>query len=392
MLIHFAALSLAGAIAQPAPAPGETPIVVTGERIRDLEAALNACIARNCPPNEDVDATLALAEGQFLNGDYDDAERAIRASLGRNGRHVRQYPEPVADLFRSQARVQSHRGRDTQAAQSTYGILRSLRAGIPAEDYRHFTARLEIIQMELRAGNRNGVKRELRELIEAARRAGREDVVRLARMRELQFSFALTPYGEPLRRLTALAESTAPDKRFESVSARLTLARHYRAEGDTARSDRLLADIPASGDGRRQLLYTPPIRLAESETWASSEAGGGTLRRLPDNHKDKWIDVGYWIEPTGRVSGLEVLREGASSDWAKPVLASIRGRIYAASPDGTPGYRLERYTYTAPRETVTGSRLLQHSRRARVEFLDLTIPAEPGRAPDSGVAPGAQGS
>ncbi len=370
-------------------------IVVTGERIRDLEAALRACIARHCPPNEDVDASLALAEGHFLNGDYDDAEDAIGSSIGRNRRHVRQYPEPVADLYRSQARVQSHRGRDTQAASSTYDILRSLRAGIPQEDHRHFTARLEIIQMEMRAGNRNGVRRELNELIEAAQRAGRNDVARLAQMRALQFEYLLTsetdPNGPAFRRLEALARSADPDAQFEAVSARLFLARIYRQRGDTARSDAMLAAIPPSDADRRALLYAPPYRLTEGENWGYSEAGGSTTRRLPDNYHNKWIDVGYWIEADGRVSGLEILREGASSDWAEPVLQSISGRIYAASADRTPSYRLERYTYTAPFETVTGSRLPQRSRRARVEYMDLTNPGEPGRAPDTSVTPGQAG-
>jgi len=390
MFIQFAALLLAGAAFQPEPNTRESPIIVTGERIRDLEAALSACLARDCPPNEDVDATLALAEGQFLNGDYEDAEDAIRASLDRNGRHVRRYPEPVADLFRSQARVQSHRGRDTQAAQSTYGILRSLRAGIPAEDHRHFTARLEIVQMETRAGNRNGVRRELRELIDAARRAGREDVVRLAEMRLLQFSFAQRPYGEPLRRLQQLAASADPQQRFESVSARFTLSRYYRDKGDSVRADALLAGIPPSQDNRRALLYSPPYELVEGEHWANTGLTGSPLRRLSDNFHDTWIDVGYWIESNGRVSGVEILRQGSSSEWAAPLLASIKGRIFAASADSTPSYRLERYTYTSQLETVTGSRLVRNSRRARAEYLDLTTPAEPGRAPDAGVPPGAK--
>ena len=97
---------------QPPIAEQNAPIVVTGERILDLRRNLATCIARQCPPNEDVDASLALAEGEFLIGDYDDAETTIRSSIDRNRRYRRIYPEPVADLYRSQARVQSHRGRD----------------------------------------------------------------------------------------------------------------------------------------------------------------------------------------------------------------------------------------------------------------------------------------
>jgi len=384
LLIGFTAIGQLPASAQPDQPPA---IIVTGERISDLRARLRACIARNCPPNEEIDAALAVAEGEFLNGEYEAAEDAISDSIARNRRHRKAYPEPVADLFRSQARVQSHRGRDTLAAQSTYDTVRTLRAGIPQEDHRHFTARLEIVQMEMRAGNRNGVRRELRELIAAAKRAGRDDVVRQAKMRELHFEFILTPYGLPERRLLDLAESKDPAKTFESVSARLFLARVYRGKGDTARSDALLAGIPRSDSSRRALLYAPPIRLT------MAEAAPQTLPSMDvDNFEDAWIDVAYWIQPNGRVENIEIVRKGANADWAPPLLASIRGRLFEPSTDGAPSYRLERYTYTSAQGQRTGSRLQGRIGRPRVEYLDLTAPAESGRAPDAQVAPGQPGS
>ncbi len=381
----FAALLAGPVMASAQPATDlqspSAPIIVTGERISDLQANLRACLARKCPPNEDVDATLALAEGEFLNGDYDRAEDVIRASLGRNRTHRRAYPEPVADLYRSQARVQSHRGRDSQAAQSTYDILRTLRAGIPQEDHRHFTARIEIVRAELKAGNRNGVMRELRELIEEARRAGRDDVVRRAEMSRLQFLYALTPYGAPLNRLLDLAESNDPAQTFERVSARFFLARAYRDRGDIARSDEMLAGIPKSDGDTRTLLYAPRIRL----TAAEAEPQLMTSMNV-DNFEDAWIDVSYWIRPDGGVEGVEVVRKGAKADWANPVLASIRARRYSPSDDATPSYRLERYTYTASRGTRTGSRLSMHTGTPRVEYLDLTAGDEPGRAaPEIGI-------
>lgn len=393
----------AAAAAQPpaAQSPGQTPvaaaqddgpaIVVTGERLRDLRRALADCLARNCPPNEDVDATLAVAEGEFLNGDYDRAEQAIQASVSRNRRHRRAYPEPVADLFRSQARVQSHRGRDRLATQSTYEILRTLRAGIPQEDHRHFTARMEIVQAELKTANRNGVIRELNELITAARKAGRDDVARRAEMRRLQFSYAITPYGLPLKRLQALAASTDPSQAFERVSARFFLSRVYRGEGKIEQADAMLAGIPKSDTDSRTLLYAPRIRLTAAEADPSMLPG-----MRADHFVDTWIDVAYWIRADGGVENVEVVRKGANADWADPVLASIRKRLYSASTDASASYRLERYTYTAERGTRTGSRLTGHVGRPRVEYLDLTARDEPGReVPEMGVPsakPGPGGS
>lgn len=379
--------SLAAATASDQPAGETQPIVVTGERLSDLRARLEACLRRNCPPNEDIDATLALAEGEFLNGDYERAERWIRESIGRNQRHRRAYAEPVSDLYRSQGRVQSHQGRDQLAAQSTYEILRTLRAGIPAEDHRHFTARFEIVQMELRAGNRNGALRELRELIAQAEAAGRSDVVRRARMRELQLAYTLAPYGTNERRLVQLAHSVNPEERFEAVSARLFLAREYRDKGQIARADEMLAGIPRGDGDTRALRYAPPIRL--TATLTDNGPNPGILPGMDrDNFENAWIDVAHWIGPDGRVESVEIVRQGANASWAEPVLASIRGRQYEPSNDSAPSYRLERYTYTATRGTRTGSRLMARTGTARVEYLDLTARDEPGREAPVVITPG----
>lgn len=383
--ITFFALSLLTAAAASQP-PEDQVMVVTGERISDLRANLEACLRRNCPPNEDTDATLALAEGEFLNGDYDRAERWIADSVGRNRRHRREYPEPVSDLYRSQALVQSHRGRDQQANQSTYEILRSLRAGIPVEDHRHFTARFEIVQMEMRIGDREGAQRELAALIREAERAGRTDVVRRARMREMQLAYLLTPHGSAARRLEQLAGSTDPEKQYEAVSARLFLAREYRVRGDIARSDEMLAGIPRSDSDTRALLYAPPIELTAA---LADHSAGGLLPGLERaNFQDTWIDVAHWIRPDGTVEGVEIIRQGASTGWANPVLASIRGRRYAPSSDPTPSYRLERYTFTAAMGIRTGSRMMARAGVARVEYLDLTARNEPGREAPVVITPG----
>ncbi len=380
------ALSIQAATVQPQPQPGdEREMVVTGARISDLRANLEACLRRNCPPNEDIDASLALAEGEFLNGDYDRAEEWINRSVGRNRQHRRAYPEPVSDLYRSQALVQSHRGRDNDARRSTYEILRSLRAGIPVEDHRHFTARFEIVAMEMRNRDADGARRELNELIREAERAGRTDVVRRARMRELHLAYLIQPRGAAGRQLEQLARSNDPAQLYESVAARLFLSREYRERGDIARADEMLASIPRSDSDTRTLLYAPPIQL----TAALADHSSGVLPSLDRaNFHDTWIDVAHWIRPDGTVEGAEIVRQGASAGWANPVLASIRGRRYAASNDPAPSYRLERYTFTASIGTRTGSRLAARSGVARVEYLDLTARNEPGREAPVVITPG----
>ena len=66
-------MSAAGAARTPS--AQEPSIVVTGRTIQDKKAGLAACLARNCPPDQDIDATLALAETQLVAGKYHDARR-----------------------------------------------------------------------------------------------------------------------------------------------------------------------------------------------------------------------------------------------------------------------------------------------------------------------------
>src|SRR5690349_9255873 len=123
LLIGLLAIPSAPAFAQDsqpqARSGGGQEVTVTGRRIRDFRARLQACIARHCPPNEDVDASLALAEVEFESGAYEDARRTILQSLGRNRQHARTFPEPVADLYRSRARVSRHLGRGDESLRST---------------------------------------------------------------------------------------------------------------------------------------------------------------------------------------------------------------------------------------------------------------------------------
>lgn len=395
------ALALAAALATPAaaqepPASEGQNVVVTGIRIQDFRDRLARCLARNCPVDEDVDATLALAEALFLNGDYREAREAVRGSIGRNRREAAQFPEPVSDLFRAHSRLSRHLGYDGQAARSANDILRALQAGLPVEDHRHFTARLEIADLQMTMGRYPGARRELAELIREARRAGREDVVAIAELRELWFSYIVAPHGDAKSRLIAMARSEAPADRIRTVGARMLLARVHRAEGDAAQADAMLAAVGRSGAGvRRRLIHSPPYQLSQQEVRFEDDTDiqdpsmyrvGTGLRGITENYENKWIDVGFWVLPDGHVSGLEIVRQGSGSDWAGPLLDAIRGRVYSSAAESS--YRLERYTFTADYQEMTGSHIRRRSPRGRIEYLDLTTADTAPPTPSPAVPPG----
>jgi len=177
-------------------AQSQPTIVVTGIRIEDYRSRLAACLARHCPTNEDADATLALAEALFLNGAYHEARDEVQASLRRNRGQARAFPEPVSDLYRAHARLSRHLGQDEDGRRSTYATLSALREGIPVEDHRHLTARLEIIDLLMRTANFHSARRELANLLRAARQAGREDVATVAELRMMLIDDIIDPRGE----------------------------------------------------------------------------------------------------------------------------------------------------------------------------------------------------
>jgi len=371
-------------------------IVVTGPHMQQFRDRLAACLARNCPVNEDVDATLALAEALFLNGDYAAARTTVRASIGRNRHHAGNFPEPVSDLYRAGSRITRHIGLDREARIASFGILTSLQAGIPREDHRHFTARLEIAELQmvsshLQSSSFSGARRELQELARVARAAGREDVATIAELRERWYELIAYPgSATAMRDLTEWAGRAEPDQRMRANGARIILARIYRYQGDEARANALLAEVAqSSASARRRLIHSPHYTLGQQEMRLEGDqplsagiAFGNTLNRLTENFDNRWIDVGFWVMPDGRVSGVEIVRRGATADWSEPLLEAIRGRTYSAGPEAT--YRLERYTLTAPMHTGTGSRIARRAPNARAEYLDLTVE---GQAPPTPASP-----
>ncbi|MGZ8350253.1 MAG: hypothetical protein ACXWU2_09510 [Allosphingosinicella sp.] len=393
MTFIAAALSFGIVTAASAPTPQVPPVepqnnlVVTGVQTGNYRRALEACLARHCPTNEDVDATLALAEALFVEGDYREARTTIRESLQRNRDQAAGYPEPVADLYRSNARVSRHLGFDREALSSTYSTLRALRTGLPEEDHRHFTARLEIVAALVASRQFTAADRELRELGEFAAAAGRSDVVALVDLRRVRLDYMQNRDQGSVRRLEAFAQDSNPENRLRSIGAHAMLVSIYSARRDTARADEHLAALGRSSQAR-QLLYAPTFNLLQNENLYASNArvqrvlSGGLSSatanlddRMVGNFDDRWIDVGFWISGDGHVEDLNVLQGGSGNDgWDEPLLESIRGRRYSASANGERTYRLERYTFTSERRNfdVTGTHITQRSPRARVEYLDLT--------------------
>jgi hypothetical protein len=374
MKLHYYFLPLlafsTAASAQPAKQDGET-IVVTGSSLAKTERALKECLARGCPPEEDINATLAHAENLFVAGRYADARKIAKASIGRNGRHAKDHPVPVSDLYRANSRISAHLGEGGDFERSTWAIKRALKAGLPENDVRIVGADLEVAGMQASLGRIESARKTYQEVEEDARALGRGDIAAMARLR-LAWLYQLDGETHTARqRLREIADDRTPEARIARLSALILLARFDREAGRTDTADALLAELKAANFRKPVLLFAPAVELPSREVGTS---GSVTRLMATENFEKVWMDVGFWVTPEGRVADVEVLRNSGRLEWAAPLLKSIAGRIYSSAPEGSGegSYRVERYSYTSLWGDRTGTRIRQRSADGRVEFLDLT--------------------
>jgi len=377
--LHFTAIALlastAGVAAQ------EADIVVTGTPLARTEANLEACIVRKCSPEEDIDATLAHAENQFVAGRYKDARQTLERSIGRNRRFGREYPASVSELFRAKATVAEHLGEPQTYKLAVIETRDTLKDNLPGDDSRIFIAELEVGDSRLKLGYPDEARQKYRDVERRALARNLPRVAAHARMRFLSLLVSEAqaggkgPWREKAARdeIAAFIANPIPGAEAYGDVAELLLARLDRTAGIQDTTDALIAKIVAqTRSARPTLVYAPSLEEA------AAEIDGGRADRDPAQFAavDKWADVGFWVNEYGRVEDAEVLRDNGEPVWTGVVLRSIRGRIYvpAAASDGTARrfFMIERYTLTAPWFLDTGSRIRKRSATRRIERLDLT--------------------
>ena len=367
--------------ASPVVPPTQT-IVVTGRPLAETTRALADCIARQCPPNEEIDRTLALVENQFVAGQYREARSVLNRAVSRNARFARDYPRPVADLYRVTGRVAIHLGEGEAYQRAVYGIGRSIRAGLPDDSVESLTADVETGEMNSRLGRYNRAQSIYSDVAERARKANRPDIATMVVLRQAILRDRWGYTADARRDLRAVATATDTAQRPFAMAANILLARLDRRDGRTDTTDAVVAAFARDPGPVPILLFDPPI--GELSPRSGAGLGGGALNRVATQTFDNvWGDFGFWIRPDGTVADVELLRDsGADPAWARPVLASITGRRYTpfAAPNAPDGaYHVERYTFTSLMISDTGSRIRHRGPNARYERLDLTV--EPPRAP-----------
>lgn len=391
----LAALALTTALSAPvalAQQASETTdnreIVVTGRSLKDTADALAACLARGCPPDEDVAATLAHAENQFIGGEYDGARTTLLKSLGRNRKHGQAYPVPVSDLLRANSRVALHLGEGKNFQLSVLDMRDTLKKGVGDDDPRTLVAQIEVGDSRAKLGHPEEAERIYKEVEARAIALNQPRVAMFSRLRGAILKYSLAEElnleaerKEGRARLEDIIANPLPGATEFSMAARVMLARADRKAGNEETTAAILREFAASGGATRPvLLFSEPIkRIDMTSNAGDGQAPGNTTSRLTAlNTSDQWADVGFWVNPDGRVSDVEVLRGKGNRQWLKPVFTHLNTRVYAPlkkdGNDGSPGfYMIERYTLTARFDnSATGTRLRTREATPRIERLDIT--------------------
>jgi hypothetical protein len=396
MLSHLAILIAAQSAPAAAAASPQHDVVVTARPLADTARALEQCIARHCRPDEDVQASLAHAENQFVAGDYRSARRTLLAARGRDRRFARQYPVPVSDLLRAGSRIAAHLGETRDYQIETIDTLDALRAGLPASDARVLEQRIEVADMFVTVGRFDAATPIYADVERAAHRLGLAVLEGAAALRPATIvlrSGAAPPDArrDALRSLDRLAADPRPAMASSAMVARVVRAQYQARQGDSRPLDALIADLRRrEANVAPVLVFAPPIDLAGPPRATTSTDNGPPVRdilsRLPVGSFDhQWIDVSFWVRPDGTVGDVDVTRQSVPTvaEWDRPVLTSIAQRRYLplSLPPGDPGVlRVERYTYTSSfDDTATYTRIRVRDGAPRLEMLDLTLDDARGR-------------
>lgn len=386
------------AIAAPVAAQDRVPpaepdeIVVTGIRLEVSAAALRDCIARRCPPDQDIAATLAHAENLFVAGDYKEARKTSLGGIKRNKRYSRTYPVEVAGLLRANSRIGAHLGEGDSFRIGALDVVSALKSGLPHDDPRVLSARLEVGDSFARSGRIDGALNIYRDVASRAHDLNLPAVEGFARLRTAILYRTLAAAnpaifrGEARRAIAALVDSPDPRLASFALAAKLVGAQMAAGEGDSAAIDRIVAEYrkAAGGTAIPVLLYSPGINQRDVPNAALR--GGSVLNRIPmQNVDDQWVDVSFWITPDGKVTDAGVLRRsaGLSGDWVNPIIVAVAGRRYAplvTGPNELGLFRVERFTYTARWENGTGTHLRVREPTPHIETLDLSRDP-PAKAP-----------
>lgn len=374
-LFVLTAMGIASPIMAQDTKPQDPVIVVTGTPLSETKAGLEACITRHCPPKEEIDAALAHAENQVIQGDYAGARRTLSKARHRNNRFAKELPIDVADLNRAYGRIANLNGQPDMGRLSQIVALSSLKQGVGSLDNRVLMQRIMVGDEFARVGRYRAAEDVYRRVEKEARRTSQYEVVGTAMFRDAALYATIASVlpefdataEDKIRRIERSKEEQLRPFRDATKILRANLA---ALNGDDERLSQVIADMPRRAAADPLLVYAPLI----NSTRIAARSGG--------SETPEWADLRFEIDRDGKVRQVEVLRDSGNvaGNWVDLAREAISGRRYAPLdlPPNEVAERVERYSYVNDVFFKSGSRLARRSGGGRLTSLDIT--ADPKQA------------
>ncbi|MFV1918519.1 hypothetical protein VPH46_03720 [Sphingomonas sp. MJ1 (PH-R8)] len=357
-------------------------VTVTAPSLKATGDALEHCLARACPPQEDIAASLAHAENLVIAGELQDARSVLLKARGRNSRHAAALPVPVSTLHAFNADVASLLGLPDPARIGTIDSVSALKKGLPADDPRIAAQRLRVADVFLREGRVATAVRMYDAVAERAEEAGWAEIQGMAMFRSLMVYATLAQHnsgykGQARRRYAALRGTTQPVLQPTRDATYLLEARLRLLNDKNSNVDAVLKKMRGIRTVEPMLVVEPTIDMR---------------KLLPDTvtpsiAQSQWIDVGYRITPEGKVADVE-MRQGpkARDPWVDAVRRAIENRRYLplAVPNDAAGlWRRERIMIVVDAAQATGSHIPDAAGPPKLRRIDLTRGPAPASAASS---------
>ncbi|WP_125996075.1 hypothetical protein [Sphingomonas sp. S-NIH.Pt15_0812] len=353
--------------AQLVPAAPQTPdadeVIVLGRR---AEKGLTDCLQRQCPPAEDVEASLQAAVEQFGAGRYADAHRTLQKAIHRNKKHAAELPGPVSSLYATLATVAEHEGyKDLwkHAGRQNVVLLREhLGATTPAT----LTEEIRRADDMLGLGLPDVAEDIYKKVQRLALANDHRSIAAAATYRRAWLALMRNRYAEADKLVRQGATIAGPSQPAMNQVRDVLLARIANRRGDKGAIEALATRLRQSATQAPTLLSAPPVEDINPPPGISDRY---------DRDPVRWADIGYWIRPDGHTADVEMLRTTGLSQWRVGIVRHVSARRYvplALDPNSPGIYRIDRFTVRANFGVPLGSRIPSRMGPLTVHVVDLT--------------------
>lgn len=371
LLTLFLIAAQAGNVAPPPIERGD--VVVTGRRYAN---DLARCLASGCSPEQEVEAALAAAVEHFRNGRYEDALQVLRRAIGRNKQYAARMPGKISDLHATYADVSWHYGSTSGYKFGSWSSVDVLREHLGKTHPATLTAASGVGDMLATIGQASSADEVYHRSARDAAANGQPRIAALMTFRRAWLAFGQRQDARVLKLLDEVGAFPADDPRIATLVRALRVRLALRRKDDAA-VDRLLAEWRTSAGERPVLVYEPPAPILDT-------AGIGTFGDVPIQRNAAWrgavrdvdwVDIGYWVRPSGQTAEVEVLRSQGAKAWATPLLGLVANYRYVplSVDPGSPGvYQIRRYSLRRELGVQTGSRIVTRVGPLTIVQTDMT--------------------